>query len=81
MFLFLILCLLHLYHSSPLKYLQELPEKWNNVKKQTLLVKQQVAPLQAMEVACLRRRCASFDVEQHVFREKFRSSGPFRCSK
>lgn len=51
------------------------------MKKQTLLVKQQVAPLQAMEVACLRRRCASFDVEQHVFREKFRSSGPFRCSE
>ena len=57
---------------------QELPEKWTNVKKQAVLVKQQVAPLQASEVAGLRRKCASFDVEQHAFREHFRKHGPFR---
>ncbi|XP_054457284.1 dynein heavy chain 9, axonemal isoform X2 [Anoplopoma fimbria] len=60
------------------KQLEELPEKWNNVKKQAVLVKQQVAPLQAIEVASLRRKCASFDVEQHTFREHFRNNGPFR---
>ncbi|KAG7239799.1 hypothetical protein INR49_028387 [Caranx melampygus] len=60
------------------KQLEELPEKWNNVKKQAVLVKQQVAPLQAIEVASLRRKCASFDVEQHTFREQFRNKGPFR---
>ncbi|XP_068439704.1 dynein axonemal heavy chain 9 isoform X3 [Clinocottus analis] len=60
------------------KQLEELPEKWNNVKKQAVLVKQQVAPLQAIEVASLRRKCASFDVEQHTFREHFRTNGPFR---
>ncbi|KAM9424094.1 dynein axonemal heavy chain 9 isoform 2-T2 [Pholidichthys leucotaenia] len=60
------------------KQLEELPEKWNNVKKQTTLVKQQVAPLQAAEVTSLRRKCASFDVEQHTFREQFRNNGPFR---
>lgn len=59
-------------------YLQELPEKWNNVRKQAVLVKQQVAPLQAIEVTSLRRKCASFDVEQHTFREHFRNNGPFR---
>lgn len=59
-------------------YLQVLPEKWNNVKKQAMLVKQQVAPLQAIEVASLRRKCASFDVEQYTFREHFRKNGPFR---
>lgn len=58
--------------------LQELPEKWNNVRKQAVLVKQQVAPLQAIEVTNLRRKCASFDVEQHTFREHFRTNGPFR---
>lgn len=58
--------------------LQELPEKWNNVRKQATLVKQQVAPLQAIEMAGLRRKCASFDVEQHTFRESFRTGGPFR---
>ncbi|XP_064179132.1 dynein heavy chain 9, axonemal [Anguilla rostrata] len=60
------------------KQLEELPEKWNNVKKQAITVKQQVAPLQANEVASLRRKCASFDVEQHSFRERFRKEGPFR---
>uniref|UniRef100_A0A3P9AKI4 Dynein axonemal heavy chain 17 n=1 Tax=Esox lucius TaxID=8010 RepID=A0A3P9AKI4_ESOLU len=60
------------------RQLEELPEKWTNVKKQALIVKQQVAPLQASEVAGLRRRCAAFDVEQHTFREGFRKNGPFR---
>ncbi|KAM3592376.1 uncharacterized protein V6R79_017533 [Siganus canaliculatus] len=60
------------------KQLEELPEKWNNVRKQATLVKQQVAPLQATEVASLRRKCATFDVQQHTFREQFRKNGPFR---
>uniref|UniRef100_A0AAQ5YU21 Dynein axonemal heavy chain 17 n=1 Tax=Amphiprion ocellaris TaxID=80972 RepID=A0AAQ5YU21_AMPOC len=60
------------------KQLEELPEKWNTVKKQAALIKQQVAPLQAIEVASLRRKCASFDVEQHTFREHFHKNGPFR---
>ncbi len=57
---------------------QVLPEKWNNMKKQAVLVKQHVAPLQAGEVANLRRRCATFDVEQHSFREQFRKKDFFR---
>ncbi|XP_063817028.1 dynein axonemal heavy chain 9 isoform X3 [Pseudophryne corroboree] len=60
------------------KQLEELPEKWNNIKKMAITVKQQVAPLQANEVTLLRRNCASFDVEQHNFRERFRKEAPFR---
>ncbi|XP_053308775.1 dynein axonemal heavy chain 9 [Spea bombifrons] len=60
------------------KQLEELPEKWNNIKKMAITVKQQVAPLQANEVTLLRKNCASFDVEQHNFREKFRKEAPFR---
>ncbi|CAG5911397.1 unnamed protein product [Menidia menidia] len=60
------------------KQLAELPEKWTNVKKQAMLVKQQVAPLQATEVARLRRKCSSFEAEQHSFREHFCTDGPFR---
>ncbi|XP_061561508.1 dynein heavy chain 9, axonemal isoform X3 [Phycodurus eques] len=60
------------------KQLEELPEKWSNLKKKAMLVKHQVAPLQAMEVASLRRKCASFEVEQHTFREHFSKNGPFR---
>ncbi|XP_068120652.1 dynein axonemal heavy chain 9 isoform X1 [Hyperolius riggenbachi] len=60
------------------KQLEELPEKWNNIKKMALTVKQHVAPLQANEVTLLRRKCASFDVQQHSFREGFRKEAPFR---
>lgn len=59
--------------------LQELPEQWNNVKKQGVMVKQQVAPLQANEVAIIRRKCTSFDVKQHEFRECFRKEAPFKA--
>ncbi|XP_039595259.1 dynein heavy chain 9, axonemal [Polypterus senegalus] len=62
------------------KQLEELPEKWNNLKKQAISVKQHVAPLQANEVASLRRKCDSFNVEQHKFREQFRIEAPFKFS-
>ncbi|XP_077979817.1 dynein beta chain, ciliary-like [Glandiceps talaboti] len=58
--------------------LQELPEQWNNTKKIAITVKQQVAPLQANEVAIIRRKCTTFDVKQHEFREGFRKTAPFR---
>lgn len=57
--------------------LEELPEKWNNTKKIAVTVKQGVAPLQNNEVANIRRKCATFDVSQHTFRERFRKIGPF----
>ncbi|XP_066468990.1 dynein axonemal heavy chain 9 [Tiliqua scincoides] len=60
------------------KQLEELPEKWNNVKKLAITIKQHVAPLQANEVTVLRKKCAAFDVEQHKFRERFRKEAPFR---
>ena len=56
---------------------QELPEQWNNIKKQAVLMKQAVAPLQANEVSIIRRKLATFDVKQHEFREKFRNTAPF----
>ncbi|XP_032287636.1 dynein heavy chain 9, axonemal [Phoca vitulina] len=60
------------------KQLEELPEKWNNVKKMAVTVRQQVAPLQVNEVAVLRQRCSAFDLEQQQFREQFRREAPFR---
>ena len=57
---------------------QELPEQWDNVKKLAIAVRQQVAPLQANEVAALRQRCSAFDVEQQQFWERFRKEAPFR---
>ena len=50
---------------------------WNNSKKTAITVKQMVAPLQANEVANIRKTSASFDVRQHKFREIFRKIKPF----
>ncbi|TGZ69565.1 hypothetical protein CRM22_003672 [Opisthorchis felineus] len=57
--------------------LEELPERWNNSKKQAVLMKQTVAPLQNNEVANIRRKCATFDVNQCNFREQFRKMAAF----
>ncbi|XP_019398323.1 PREDICTED: dynein heavy chain 17, axonemal [Crocodylus porosus] len=57
--------------------LHELPEQWNNTKKLSFQVKQNVAPLQANEVSIIRRKCQQFEVRQHEFREKFREEAPF----
>ena len=46
--------------------LQELPEQWNVIKKQAVVMKQNVAPLQANEVNIIRRKVASFDVSHSV---------------
>ena len=47
------------------------------MKKQAVLMKQSVAPVQATEVGIIRRKLASFDVKQHEFRENFRQCAPF----
>ncbi|XP_006863495.1 PREDICTED: dynein heavy chain 9, axonemal [Chrysochloris asiatica] len=60
------------------KQLEELPEKWNHIKKMAVTVRQQVAPLQANEVTFLRQRCTAFDVEQQQFWEQFHQEAPFR---
>ncbi|NWH56161.1 DYH9 protein, partial [Geococcyx californianus] len=58
--------------------LEELPEKWSNIKKLAVAVRQHVAPLQANEMTALRKSCAAFDVEQQRFRERFQKEAPFR---
>ncbi|XP_040604816.1 dynein heavy chain 9, axonemal isoform X6 [Mesocricetus auratus] len=60
------------------KQLEELPEKWKNMKKMAVTVRQQVAPLQANEVALLRQQCTAFDAQQQQFQERFRKEAPFR---
>uniref|UniRef100_A0A8B9VFM5 Dynein axonemal heavy chain 17 n=1 Tax=Anas zonorhyncha TaxID=75864 RepID=A0A8B9VFM5_9AVES len=41
--------------------LQELPEHWDNTKKLSFRVKQNVAPLQTNEVNIIRRKCQQFE--------------------
>ncbi|XP_014225178.1 dynein beta chain, ciliary [Trichogramma pretiosum] len=58
--------------------LQELPDQWLNTKKLALTVKQQVAPLQAGEVARIRARISAFDTTIIQYREAFRRYGFFK---
>ncbi|XP_036884188.1 dynein heavy chain 9, axonemal isoform X2 [Sturnira hondurensis] len=60
------------------KHLEELPEKWSNMKKLAITVRQHVAPLQANEVTLLRQRCSAFEAEQQQFWERFHTEAPFR---
>ncbi|KAJ8349887.1 hypothetical protein SKAU_G00250170 [Synaphobranchus kaupii] len=58
--------------------LEELPEKWKNLKKVAFTVKHEVAPLQSNEVSVIRRKCVHFEIKQHEFREQFRTEIIFR---
>ncbi|TRY96398.1 hypothetical protein DNTS_010073 [Danionella cerebrum] len=57
--------------------LESLPDKWKNLKKVAFTVKHEVAPLQANEVAVIRRKCVRFEIKQHEFREQFRTEQIF----
>ncbi|XP_047669676.1 dynein axonemal heavy chain 11 [Tachysurus fulvidraco] len=46
--------------------LEELPEKWKNLKKVAFTVKHEVAPLQSCEVAVIRRKCVRFETNRSV---------------
>lgn len=59
-------------------FLQELPMQWANTKKIATTVKQQVAPLQAIEVVAIRNKIANFDVHINFFREVFKNYEFFR---
>ncbi len=51
--------------------LQELPEKWGNTKRLSVIAKQQVSPLQTMEVGKLKKRIGDFEQKQVEFRKSF----------
>ena len=63
--------------------LQELPEKWANTKRLSVVAIQQVAPLQAMEVGKLRKKITDFDNKQIEFRRTFTKMKffKFKCKK
>ncbi|XP_055876061.1 dynein beta chain, ciliary-like isoform X4 [Biomphalaria glabrata] len=63
--------------------LEELPDKWMQLKKKVMLMKQAVVPLQQNQVAKIKRKMISFDVKQHQYREAFRKCPAFffNCTK
>lgn len=54
--------------------LDQLPIKWNKVKKLAVQVKHQVGPLLVKEVSSIRQRITDFDKTQNEYREKFKES-------
>jgi dynein heavy chain len=60
------------------KLLNDLPEQWSDVKKLSVSIKDQVAPLQAKEVDVLQQNCNKFEMKNHIFREEFRKKAPFK---
>ena len=51
--------------------LAELPERWANTKRLSVSAKQQVAPLQGMEVGKMKDRIEEYERNQKIFRSKF----------
>ncbi|XP_053089780.1 dynein axonemal heavy chain 11 isoform X1 [Pangasianodon hypophthalmus] len=60
--------------------LEELPERWNSIKKLAWSVKHEVAPLQNAEVAVIRRKYGAFEIKLHQFEVKFRMEAPLYCN-
>ena len=54
-----------------LVHFQELPEKWANTKRLTVIAMQQVAPLQSLEVIKLKKKTQGFETTQNQFRRDF----------
>lgn len=61
-----------------LRQLDQLPELWNECKKLATQISNDVAPLQADEVAKLKRKANQFDVRNFEFREDFLKRAPTR---
>ena len=51
--------------------LQELPERWANTKRLSVAAKQQVAPLQGMEIGKMKERIDDYEKNQKAFRSEF----------
>ncbi|KAM9371463.1 dynein axonemal heavy chain 17 [Phaethornis superciliosus] len=60
--------------------LHDLPDLWDGTKKLSLHAKNTAAPLIANEVNTICRKCQDFELQQHIFREKFCEKAPFSYS-
>ncbi|VDM35615.1 unnamed protein product [Hydatigera taeniaeformis] len=57
---------------------EELPRRWNNLKKRVVLMKQVVAPLQSDEVAKVRKWATEFEMTQNKYYKEFLEITPFQ---
>lgn len=52
--------------------LQEIPDRWQQCKKVAATTKQNVAPLQALQVNAIKRRINLFEIRQAMYRDMFK---------
>ena len=52
--------------------LQEIPDRWQQCKKVAATTKQNVAPLQALQVNAIKRRISLFEIRQVMYRDMFK---------
>jgi hypothetical protein len=57
---------------------QELPERWNTLKRMAQTKKQQVASLQSHELNNIRHKISAFEEKQSRFREAFKRRDFFK---
>lgn len=60
--------------------LQEIPDRWQHCKKVAALTKQNVAPLQALQVNAIKRRINLFEIRQQMYRDQFKKQTFFKWS-
>lgn len=58
--------------------LQDLPEKWNNIKKLAVGVKIQAMPFMQAEANTIRKRMVLFEIRQNLFRDTFNKLAIFQ---
>ena len=58
--------------------LKNLPERWEGIKESACVARQQVASLQANEIAAVKKKLGSFELKQLQFRDEFHSSDFFK---
>lgn len=58
--------------------LKNLPERWEGIKESACVARQQVASLQANEIAAVKKKLGSFELKQLQFRDEFHRSDFFK---
>lgn len=68
----------HQLSEEVLLKLQNLPQSWENIKQSAAIAKQQVATLQATEVAEIKKALHHFEFKQLQFRDEFQRQDFFK---
>ena len=57
---------------------QELPDRWETLKKQSDLARHTLAPLKANEIVNIKKKVARFELREEAYQDKFSTYSFFR---